>query len=123
MQNIKTYFSLLALSLFALHTTNIHAQEAENISRKVESYSANHLEEKLFLHTDKTLYLSNEICWFKIYNVDGFFNLPLSISSIAYVELLDNQSKAVLQEKVELQNGSGTGSLKMPSKITSGNYT
>ncbi len=123
MQNIKTYFSFVALSLFALHATNTNAQEAEMISRKVENYSSKHLEEKLFLHTDKNLYLSNEICWFKIYNVDGFFNLPLSISSIAYVEVLDNQSKAILQEKVDLQNGSGTGSLKLPSRITSGNYT
>jgi hypothetical protein len=123
MQNIKTYFSLVAFSLFAMHATKINAQEAELISRKVENYSSKHLEEKLFLHTDKNLYLSNEICWFKIYNVDGFFNLPLSISSIAYVEILDNQSKAILQEKVDLQNGSGSGSLKLPSKIASGNYT
>jgi hypothetical protein len=122
MQNIKTYFSLVALTLFALHPFKTSAQEADVLTHKVENYSSNHLEEKLFLHTDKTVYLSNEICWFKIYNVDGFFNLPLSISSIAYVEILDKQSKAVLQEKVDLQNGSGEGSIKILGKIASGNY-
>jgi hypothetical protein len=123
MQNIKKYFSFVALTLLALHPSKTIAQKTDVLTHKVENYTTKHLEEKLFLHTDKTVYLSNEICWFKIYNVDGFFNLPLSISSIAYVELIGNQSKAVLQEKVDLQNGSGTGSLKLPTKIASGNYT
>ncbi|MEI6087826.1 MAG: hypothetical protein WCR66_09580 [Bacteroidota bacterium] len=123
MQNIKTYFSLVALTLFAVHPYHTNAQETDLLTHKVENYTTKHLEEKLFLHTDKTVYLSNEICWFKIYNVDGLFNLPLSLSSIAYVEVLDNQSKAVLQEKVDLQDGSGAGSLKISGKIASGNYT
>ena len=123
MQNIKTYFSLVVLTLFLVHPYHSNAQETDLLTHKVENYTTKHLEEKLFLHTDKTVYLSNEICWFKIYNVDGLFNLPLSLSSIAYVEVLDNQSKAVIQEKVDLQNGAGAGSLKISGKIASGNYT
>ncbi len=113
----------MALTLFALHPSKSNAQDADALIHKIENYSTKHLEEKLFLHTDKTVYLSNEVCWFKIYNVDGFFNLPLSISSIAYVEILDKQSKAVIQEKVDLNNGSGAGSIKILGKIASGNYT
>lgn len=123
MQKIKIYFSWAVLILLAIQQNNIQAQETDQLSKKVENYSASHLEEKLFLHTDKSVYLSDEICWFKIYNVDGFFHLPLALSTVAYVEVLDNHSKAIVQEKVTLQNGLGGGSLKLPTSIVSGNYT
>ena len=123
MQKIKIYFSWAVLILLAIQQNCIQAQETDQLSKKVENYSASHLEEKLFLHTDKSVYLSDEICWFKIYNVDGFFHLPLALSTVAYVEVLDNHSKAIVQEKVTLQNGLGGGSLKLPTSIVSGNYT
>ena len=122
MQNIKKYFIGSVLILLAIQQNNIQAQEPDLISKKVENYSKSHLEEKLFLHTDKSVYLSDEICWFKIYNVDGFFHLPLALSTVAYVEIIDNHSKAIVQEKVTLQNGLGTGSIKLPNNIGSGNY-
>ena len=123
MQKIKIYFSWAVLVLLAIPQNKAHAQETDLLTKKVENYSSTHLEEKLFLHTDKSVYLSDEVCWFKIYNVDGFFHLPLALSTVAYVEVLDNHSKAIVQEKVTLQNGLGTGSIKLPNNINSGNYT
>jgi hypothetical protein len=123
MQKIKIYFSWAVLILLAFQQNKIQAQETDQLTKKVENYSASHLEEKLFLHTDKTVYLSDEICWFKIYNVDGFFHLPLALSTVAYIEIIDNHSKAIVQEKVTLQNGLGSGSIKLPNNIGSGNYT
>ena len=123
MQNLKIYFSLLVVFLFAIQPSIVNAQETDLLAQKVENYASKHLEEKLFLHTDKSVYLADEICWFKIYNVDGFFHLPLSLSTIAYIEILDNHSKPVAQEKVDLQNGQGGGSIKIPSSIASGHYT
>jgi hypothetical protein len=123
MRNIKKYFSFALLIMLAIQHNTIHAQETELLSKKVEHYSTSHLEEKLFLHTDKSVYLSDEICWFKIYNVDGAFHLPLAMSTVAYVEILDNRYKAIVQEKVTLQNGLGTGSIKLPNNIGSGTYT
>ncbi len=123
MQKIKIYISCLVVAFFAMHPSTTKAQETDLITQKVENYASKHLEEKLFLHTDKSVYLSDEICWFKIYDVDGFFHLPLSLSTIAYIEVLDSHSKPVVQEKVDLQNGQGAGSIKLPSNIVSGNYT
>jgi hypothetical protein len=97
-------------------------KELTFLQNSVENYTKNNLQEKLYVHTDKNLYVANEICWFKIYNVDAIFNKPLNISKVAYVELIDN-NKAVWQEKIVLNEGTGNGSILIPTSIATGNYT
>ena len=81
------------------------------------------LQEKFFLHTDKTCYLPGEFIWFKIYDLNGISNQPLDFSKIAYVELLDQHNKPVLQIKTGLENTTGASSLFLPATLVSGNYT
>ena len=115
---------IFALAIF-LTQKNLLAQnnELSSIQSSIESYNSKHLPEKIYLHTDKSVYLNNEICWFKIYDMDGFFHTPLTLNKVAYIELLDENKKAVLQEKVGLKNATGNGSLQLPSTIPSGKYT
>ena len=93
------------------------------LQNSFENYTKNNLQEKLYVHTDKNFYVANEICWFKIYNVDAIFNKPLNISKVAYLELIDNNGKAVWQEKIALKEGTGNGSILIPSVIATSNYT
>ncbi|MEO7766451.1 MAG: hypothetical protein ABIS01_03455, partial [Ferruginibacter sp.] len=74
------------------------------------------------VHTDKSNYVPGEICWFKIYNVDAYFNKPINLGKVVYVEILDINNKAVLQAKIGLQKGFGDGSLYLPATLVSGNY-
>lgn len=92
------------------------------ILQSFDAYRKNALQEKMFVHTDKDFYLAGEICWFKIYAVDAFFHKPLNISKVAYVELIDNSKRAIVQAKIELKDGSGIGSVYLPVMINSGNY-
>ena len=94
----------------------------EVLQKQFDNYRQNTLQEKIFVHTDKNFYLSGEICWFKIYDVDGYFHKPLDVSKVAYVEVLDKNNKPVLQAKVSLQKGNGNGSLYIPVTLTSGKY-
>jgi hypothetical protein len=110
---------LLMISLHAVGQKN----ELTFLQNSVENYTKNNLQEKIYVHTDKNFYVANEICWFKIYNVDAIFNKPLNISKVAYLELIDNNNKAVWQEKISLNEGSGNGSILIPSAIATGNYT
>ena len=98
-------------------------KELALLQNSIENYTSHHLQEKLFLHTDKNFYVANEICWFKVYNVDAILNKPLSISKVAYVELIDHNNKAVIQEKIALGEGTGNGSILIPNSIATGNYT
>jgi hypothetical protein len=78
--------------------------------------------EKLYAHTDRSLYLAGESMWFKLYVVDGSRHTLLDLSKVAYVELLNIENKPVLQAKIALEEGSGNGSFYLPLSLTSGTY-
>lgn len=95
----------------------------DSIPVAFDRYRTSHVQEKIYAHIDRTSYLAGEILWFKIYNVDAVFNRPIDLSSVAYVEVLDAQSKAVVQAKVSLKKGKGSGSLYLPVSLASGSYS
>jgi len=92
------------------------------ISASFNRYQQNNLQEKIFVHTDKSYYLSGEIIWFKVYDVDAGFQRPLDISKVAYAEILDAANKPIIQAKISLKKGNGNGSLYIPVTISSANY-
>lgn len=92
------------------------------LQEQFKLYSQRALPEKIYLHNDKDIYLAGEICWFKIYNVDGIFHKPLGLSKVVYVEVLDKNNNAVLKAMVSMKEGSGNGSMFLPYSLSSGNY-
>jgi hypothetical protein len=92
------------------------------IQQQFDTHRQNNLQEKIYVHSDKNFYLAGEICWFKLYNADGFFNRPLGLSKVAYVEVLDKNNTPMLQAKVALKEGAGEGSFFMPLSLGSGKY-
>ena len=112
------FWPLLMLSLCS------PAQEAlpSTLKNDLDRYSAQRLQEKLYLHTDKEFYLAGELCWFKLYAVDAASHHPLALSKVAYLEWLDRNNKPVLQTKIGLDKGHGHGSIFLPLTIRSGNY-
>jgi len=85
-------------------------------------YQQQGIKEKIYAHTDKSFYTAGEIIWFKLYNVDASFHKPLSLSKVAYIELMGANNKALLQAKIKLEQGRGHGSLYIPLTANSGNY-
>jgi hypothetical protein len=91
-------------------TTSLYAHEA------IES------KEKIYIQTDKSFYISGEILWFKSYVVDASRNRIFSLSKVAYVEVLNRDSKPILQGKILLQKGIGSGSFFIPLSLPTGTY-
>ena len=120
---ILPFLLAVCLSLSGFDTAMAQDAGADSLAAAFNRHPDRWLQEKLFLHVDKTFYLAGEIIWFKAYDVDARSNGPLSISGIAYVELVDKDQKAILQAKFELNNGAGDGSFRIPSSIASGHYT
>lgn len=112
---------ILLLLTIALGSTRCMAQE--DLAQHWETYRRAHLEEKVFVHTDKDFYLAGEVCWFKCYDVSALTNKPLSFSRVGYVEILDTAGKPALQGKIALTAGSGAGSFYLPFTLPSGVYT
>lgn len=98
------------------------AQTLNDIQNSFNSYRQGALQEKVFVHTDKDAYLTGEILWFKVYVVNGVNNKPLGISKVAYVDVLDDSQNPVMQAKIALHNGKGSGSLYIPVTLGNGNY-
>ncbi len=114
------------LLLFVLMVTisSLHAQvrSYEEFINALDRYNKNYLPEKIYVHTDKDAYLAGELMWYRIYYVDGFFNKPLDVSKVAYVELIDQSLESVYQAKVSLDPAESNGSIHLPLHLASGIY-
>jgi hypothetical protein len=112
------------LFVFLLGAGLIYAQDplSENLQQQFHQYQSAAPQEKLFVHTDKTFFLAGETLWFKVYAVDASFHKPLGTSRIAYIEILNKDLKPVVQSKVSMTDGNGSGSLTLPAFLLSGNY-
>ncbi len=110
--------------IFLLNSSLIYAQNQmpESLQQQFNNYQSASLQEKIFVHTDKTFYLAGETVWFKIYAVDASFHKPVTTSSITYLEILSKDLKPVVQSKIAMSNGSGAGSVILPGFLATGNY-
>ncbi|WP_457127091.1 hypothetical protein [Mucilaginibacter sp. HD30] len=111
---------MIVFSIIA--TLGAKAQGLIELKTNIENYKKNVLHEKLYLHVNKDFFITGEILWFKVYNVEGASHVPLDLSKVAYIELLDSKHVSVLQTKVTLKNGQGSGSVYLPASIANGNY-
>ena len=109
--------------LIILHCTIATAQRPlDAVTQSFNDYNKNNLQEKLFVHTGKSFYMTGEILWFKVYATDASLNQPLDLSKLCYLELLNKEHKPVLQAKIAMTDGSGNGSFQLPYSVNSGNY-
>lgn len=120
--NMKKSISTPSILIFLLFSLGLKGQIQTDLTNKFNDFQQTHLKEKIFVHCDKSSYLTNEIIWFKIYNTDGLIHKPLNISSVAYVELLDINNHPVEQIKIMLKDGFGMGSIYLTGSLKSGNY-
>ncbi|MEL6651126.1 MAG: hypothetical protein AAFP02_02200 [Bacteroidota bacterium] len=78
--------------------------------------------ERVFVQTDKSLYLSGETIWLAAYCLDGQSLLPSDYSKVLYVELLNADAEPVLQQKLSLDQGLGRGQLFVEGELSTGLY-
>lgn len=61
-----SYRDWCIMFLLLICTNNSFSQNAiPAIEQQFEAYSNNNYQEKVFLHTDKTVYTTGEVLWFK----------------------------------------------------------
>src|SRR5664279_2542793 len=113
----------LFCAMLLLHASSFsQINKIDEITTGYNDYVKNHLSEKLFVHTDRSYYLCGDILWFKIYLTNDADNQLLSVSKVAYIEVLNTLRQPVLQGKIAMENGTGSGSFELPASLPSGNY-
>ena len=76
--------------------------------------------ERVYAQTDKPVYLAGELLWTKLVVTDAA-GLPVSLSKVGYVELLD-ATTAQVQARVNLVEGVGEACLELPAMLPTGYY-
>jgi len=131
MKNIPTYrvykkfehlIAAILVFLFSAQTIQAQNNSGDAIPMKFSQYSQRAIQEKLYLHIDRSFYLVGETMWFKAYNVNAATNKYMDLSKVAYLEVMDKEQNALVQTKFSLLDGKGNGSLVLPSALVSGNY-
>jgi len=118
-KNSKAILLSIVLSLLSLCSM---AQVIQEVQNSFNLYKQSALQEKIFVHTDKNVYLAGEIVWFKVYCVDGNDHKPLHLSKVVYVDVLDNSQNRVVEGKIAMKDGVGDGSLYIPVTMSNGSY-
>lgn len=111
--------SSLFLTLFLLCSgtflaqTKITSQQYETFKRIPQ--------EKIHIHSSNQFLLTGETVYYKVYcRLQD--NTKSSLSTYAYVELVNSNKRVVLQQKVQLHAGEGQGDIFIPGNLSSGVY-
>ncbi|WP_452228325.1 MULTISPECIES: hypothetical protein [unclassified Lacinutrix] len=86
-------------------------------------YFNNYSLENFYLHTNKSIYFSQEEIFFKAYVVHEEDNKPFVETTNLHISLYDFNNKLVLSELFYVNKGTSYGSIAIPEDIKTGNYT
>lgn len=94
-----------------------------SIVEKIENYSQVYPQEKAYIVTDRTNYISGEDIWFSTHLVHATTHKPTKLSTILYVDLINQVDGSVIETRnIEIIDGFGQGDFIAPYGVTSGNY-
>jgi MG2 domain len=113
----KNWILTGCLFLFAfIPTDSIDSQIIQALNRFSQQYP----QEKVYLQLDKDYYASGETIWFKAYVT--LQNVPTTLSTNLYVELMDKQGNILKRDILPIQNGYANGSFVLSRDFKQGNY-
>jgi hypothetical protein len=125
-ENLKQFLrrALLLLFIFLFPWKAFSQEDAwiQSLKDRFQLYNSKALQEKIYLHVDRPLYLVGESMWYKAYNVESASNQFIGMSKVAYVEVMDAANNPVMQSKMTLQQGKGNGAMIIPATLESGVY-
>ncbi len=78
--------------------------------------------ERIYVHSNTTMLLTGESCYYSLYCLNAGNNTSSTISKIAYIEVIDADKKSVLKQKIHLDNGVAQGDFFIPTTLKTGNY-
>lgn len=120
MKNYIFNIRAIAFSLFFI-SLNI-ASKAQFSASADDSSSIKNYQEKLYIRTDRDIYITGEEVWLKVYKMDALTGIPSDVSKVIYLELLDSSNNPVSQIKMPVNGISGSTGFRLSDTLSSGNY-
>jgi len=78
--------------------------------------------EKVYIMTDKDLYVAGETIWMSAWVVNGITHEPGTNSGIVYIDIIDSWGKSWLSNMFQLTVGRAAGQFEIPMDLPQGNY-
>ena len=116
--NIAIYQSFLKLVVTVVFSSLITL----NLVAQKYYPDNNTLYERTWLATDRDVYIPGDKILVSLATIDGYYQLPITYSAVAYVELLALNGTPIIQEKAILQKGKGSIQLHLPKNIETDFY-
>ena len=115
---------LLAGVMLLVATTKTSEDAVEGVLTRIGNYGRQYPHEKVYLHTDRTTYLSGETVWLKSYLFYGATKAADSSSGAILVDLISpTGKKIILDTRFAAKSGYGEGHLALPDSLPAGRYT
>jgi len=122
MKKKSLLFTTLLCAILSSFSQQNHMFE-DLIKEKMITHEVDHYPEKVFIHTDKDTYLSDEDIWFSAYLVNGITHRISQKSVVLYAELIDPENKIIDKKKILMNKLQGAGDFKLNKKAKTGIYT
>ena len=79
-------------------------------------------QEKVYLHTDKSVYTVGDKLWFRAYQVHAAAVFPMVYSHYIYVDLIDRRDSVIQRVKVAERDSCFFGQIEIPKDLQQGDY-
>lgn len=76
--------------------------------------------EEIIIQTSQQILFPGEILWFSVFSTNSLNEADLS--TLAFIELINNSNTSVLRKKIKLSDGSGNGYFQLPDSLSTGVY-
>src|SRR5665647_1125977 len=118
MKNVFKY-SILFLCFFCQtiqsQQDSTALRKLSSFAKKINTFSKEYPQEKVYLHFDNTAYYLSETLWFKGYVVTAAGNALSPLSKTLYVELVSPEGNILETKKLKIENGQCHSDIKLPT--------
>ena len=94
-----------------------------NIELSVASEKESFHLEKIYLHLQKSIFISGEDLRFQAYSINLTSNKLSCLSNVAYIELINKEGEPVAKQNIILNKGIGGGGIKINELLPTGYYS
>ena len=103
----------MALPATPAQPDSVAIRKLQQFVRNIQVFNRLVPQEKVYLHFDNTGYVLGDTVWFKAYVVNASNLLPDTLSSVLYVELLNEKGKLLETKKLKIENGQCHGDFSL----------
>jgi hypothetical protein len=122
MKRKSLYLLLLITGSCLAFVSRMEGDPFEVLLERMKTYNKIYAQEKVHLHLDKPYYAIGDNIWFKAYIVNTETLKASDISTILYVELINEKDSLKKQLRLPVEGGVTWADFQLPDSLAEGNY-